>query len=123
MYHQAQNSKKIGNFGEKIAVKYIKSKGYKVINTNMKVGRMEFDIIANISGKIIFIEVKTRLSWGNRIAENGMSDNKIKLLKRAISEYVDLLKIDPENIRLDFIAIDLVKSENKAKIKHYKDIF
>lgn len=50
----------MGGAGEKRAVKYLKGKGYKIVNTNFKISIGEIDIIAKDGETLVFIEVKTR---------------------------------------------------------------
>ena len=55
-------SKNIGDMGEKKAVKFLKKKGYRILETNFKTKFGEIDIIAKKEGCICFVEVKTRSS-------------------------------------------------------------
>jgi len=117
-------NKIIGNYGEKIASDYIRKKGYKIIDKNLKISYKELDIIAKHKGKLIFIEVKTRTSDFLGKAEDSMSAKKLHHLKKAINMYTSSNKsINPEMVRLDLICIDIDKVKKTAKIKHYKDIF
>lgn len=54
--------KRLGNFGEKQAAKYLKRCGYKILKKNFKCPFGEVDIIAAKNGTVAFIEVKTRSS-------------------------------------------------------------
>lgn len=55
-------TKEIGDLGEKLAVKYLRKKRYKILNRNLHVSHNELDIVAlhKKSGMIVFVEVKTR---------------------------------------------------------------
>ena len=50
----------IGNKGERIAVRELRKKGYKIIAKNYVAGGDEIDIIAENKEVIAFVEVKTR---------------------------------------------------------------
>jgi putative endonuclease len=54
----------IGEVGEKAAKKFLKKKGFKIVELNYQnnKGRRlgEIDIIAKKDGEIVFVEVKTR---------------------------------------------------------------
>ena len=50
----------IGAFGEQFTVKYLKKKGYKILEQNFHSRFGEIDIIASKNGIIAFVEVKTR---------------------------------------------------------------
>jgi len=114
---------KVGRFGEVLACNYLIRRGYKIIEKNIKISYQELDIIARQQKKIIFVEVKTRASKILGPADEAISSQKIKSLKKAIEEYVYSKNITSKNIRLDLISIDIDRHKKIAKIKHYKDIF
>lgn len=116
-------SSDLGKFGEQLAEKYLKEKSYEIIGKNVRYGHLEFDLIANFKEKVVFIEVKTRLSSSLVLAQDSFSRKKLQLLKKAIQIYMERHNINDEQIRLDLVAIDLDKYKKIAKIKHFKDIF
>ncbi|MEA3398787.1 MAG: YraN family protein [Patescibacteria group bacterium] len=117
-----QYNQKVGKFGEDLACQYLLSKGYKIVRRNIKLSYQEIDIIAKIKEKIIFIEVKTRTSNVFGQADESFYKQKMKNLKKALNIYLGGKKIDPDNARLEFIAIDIDKIRKIANIKHYKDL-
>lgn len=54
------NTKKIGEYGEKIAASYLKKNGYKIVEKNYRTRSSEIDIIAYDGEVLCFVEVKTR---------------------------------------------------------------
>jgi len=117
------NNKKIGNFGEKIAINYLKRNGYKIISRNLQISNQELDIIAKIKAKWVFIEVKTCVSEGkNFIADQYMKKNKLDNLKIIINKIIIWQNIPNELVRVDLIAVQINKQEKSAKIKHYFNI-
>ncbi len=56
------HKKLLGKIGEKTAVKFLKAKKYKILETNYKRATGEIDIIARDNEYTVFIEVKTRSS-------------------------------------------------------------
>ncbi|MFH1744782.1 MAG: YraN family protein [bacterium] len=114
---------KVGRFGEELAKKYLIKKGYFIIGQNIKLSYKELDIVARHENKIIFIEVKTKISNKFGTADENMNSRKLHHLKKAIGMYVENKRLDPDNIRLDLISIDIDRIKKIAKIKHYKDIF
>ncbi len=117
-----KGNKKVGEFGEILARNYLAERGYDIIDTNVKISYQEIDIIARYNKLYIFIEVKTRTSDVLGKADESINSRKINYLKKAIEEYLENKKIDPNFIRLDFIGVDIDKRNKVAKIKHYKDI-
>lgn len=112
----------IGRYGEDLAVKFLISKKYLIMDRNYKSGHGEIDIIATIDSKIIFIEVKTRTNKSYGFADESINFKKLKNLRRAIIKYCIKYKHCLDDIRLDLIAIDIDKLNKIAKIKHYNSI-
>lgn len=114
---------KIGGFGEMLAKNYLIKHGYKIIETNVKTSYQEIDIIAKKGKFTIFVEVKTRTSFALGSADTALTVKKIKNYKKVINSYMYDNNFDKRYFRMDLISIDINKKDNKATIKHYKDIF
>ncbi len=87
-------SKTIGFVGEAIAVNYLKNKGYKILETNYTNKLGEIDIVAEIGGVVVFVEVKTRTSgkFGyGREAVDSRKQNKIRLVATGYLKYKRLI--------------------------------
>lgn len=50
----------IGKRGEKLAARYLKKRGYRVIGKNLHFGKNELDLVAKNKEFLAFVEVKTR---------------------------------------------------------------
>lgn len=50
----------LGQWGEKVAVRYLKRRLYRIVETNFRTPVGEIDIIARRGGVLAFVEVKTR---------------------------------------------------------------
>ncbi len=89
---------KIGEMGESIAAKYLKNKGFSIIDRNYRRKWGELDIIAQKDLVLHFIEVKTvsRKSFGghfeqeinNYRPEDNMHPWKLKRLRRVLQTYL-----------------------------------
>jgi len=109
-----------GKQGEEIAVEFLKKKGYKILETNWRLGRNEIDIIA-IDGKfIVVVEVKTRNSNQFGEPEIAVTREKQKALIRSANAYVRMKHLDSE-VRFDIISIILAK--DTEQIHHIEDAF
>lgn len=51
--------KDIGNLGEKLAAKYLRKNGYKIVAKNVQCGKNELDLVVKNKECIAFVEVKT----------------------------------------------------------------
>lgn len=107
--------------GEDLAEKFLKQKGYKIIERNFRKGYGEIDIIATFQNTLVFIEVKTRTSnlYGGAI--EAIAYHKIKSLIKTSQFYKMLHPNLPDSMRIDAILIDLDSSGVK-NIEHVENI-
>lgn len=119
-----KDKEKIGKEGEDIAVKFIKDRGYKIIERNFKSKRWgEIDIIAKINDKLVFVEVKTRTKGGFVSPTDSVDSHKIRTLKRTAQFYKIKNPKTPNSLRLDLISIILhPETQEPLKIEHFEDI-
>ena len=110
----------VGKLGEELAKKYYQNSGYKIVETNTRKRFGEIDIIAQSNGKTIFCEVKTRSSDRFGSAVESLTHTKKKRILRMIRYYCLKNKVSDENIRADFIAIQI--DGDIAELKHFQGI-
>ncbi len=107
-----------GKEGENIATEFLEEKGYKILDRNFLTKQGEIDIIAKEKEEYVFIEVKTRKNKGYGEPIDAIDKNKIKHLKKAISYYMYINKLENKFIRIDVIEVKYIK--NKIYINHIK---
>ena len=118
-------SQEKGKWGERIAARYLKCKGYQVVACNYSSRYGEIDIIAKDTQYIVFVEVKTRGgSWGTVIspAEAVTWTKRKKMIQTALvylSKYPT--KVQP---RFDIIEIlERDSQEGFCKLRQIENAF
>lgn len=109
-----------GKEGEKIATEFLKKKGYKILANNYRSGRAEIDIVAEIDGQFVFVEVKTRETADYGQPEEAVSRAKVAMMNKGAEDYLTKFDLDG-NCRYDIISI--VKNNTKTEITHFEDAF
>lgn len=110
----------IGKLGEDLAVKYLKQKGYKIIERNFTCKQGEIDIICIDKKELVFIEVKTRTNDKFGKPVEAVDVNKKKHLFKAIKYYLYSRNLENEYVRIDVIEVYLY--EQSYRINHIKQI-
>lgn len=110
----------LGKLGEELAVDFLQKDGYTILETNWTFQKAEVDIIAQKEDILAIIEVKTRSSIEFGLPQDFVKSKKIKLLTKAIDNYVVEKNLDI-NVRFDIIAIQ--KSDKSFVIEHLTDAF
>lgn len=110
----------LGKWGEDLAVKYLETKGYTILERDWKSGRRDIDIIARTAQEIVFVEVKTRSSADFGAPWEAVNYHKLRNLQSAINHYIHYRCIDLP-VRFDIISIVATDPSN-PEIEHIEDI-
>jgi len=105
-----------GKKGEDIAVAYLKSAGYRIVERNYKCLFGEIDIVAKDGDIVVFIEVKSRKSdeFGDPQVAVGLE--KQKKISKISLKYLEEKHLYPCNARFDVVAIKMLPSGNKVEL-------
>lgn len=114
---QDVHKKLLGKKGEKIALKYLKDKGYTLLETNYRTPFGEADIIAHKDDEIIFVEVKTRSGDNYGAPKEAVGKDKKRRYYQMASYYGKQTGEEP-NARFDVIEVYA-----DGKIEHYEYAF
>lgn len=66
-----------GRFGEDVAAKYLTSRGFRILDRNVRVGHGEIDILAKDGDELVFVEVRTRGKGWLMSAEESVGPRKL----------------------------------------------
>ena len=122
-----RDKKDLGDLGEKIAEKFLKNKGYKILDKNFRYSNFgELDIIASkparqasqlagVAGggkNIIFFEVKTRKMVGPSefLPEDNITRDKQRKLIKLSEIYLSKNKINDVSWQIDILAIEVYRN-------------
>ena len=110
----------LGKEGEELAISFLKNKGYNILETNWRFDKAEIDIIAQKNNVLAAVEVKTRSSLDFGLPQEFVKPKKIKLIVKAINEFVEKYDLDVE-VRFDIIAISKINGD--FNIEHIEEAF
>ena len=113
--------KSLGSKGEDLAVRFLKRKGYRIIERNYKTPIGEIDIIAQDGGTLVFIEVKTRTSASFGYRFEAVDRKKRQKLKNLALLYLKK-KAREVPVRFDVLSI-FHTQETMNEIEHIMDAF
>ena len=119
----------IGALGEKLAAKFLKKNGYKILAKNVHISHNEIDVIAKNKEFIVFVEIKTRstdelLQTDFGIPASAVTQVKQKRTVSAARGYLSTSKYSKLQPRFDVIEVYLHKdTHNILKINHIINAF
>ena len=110
----------LGNLGEERAQNFLISKGYKILQTNWHIGKLELDIVAEKDDWLVIVEVKTRSTETFEHPEEAITRKKIRNIVNATHEYI--LQFD-WNGETRFDVISVIPYGQEFRIEHIEDAF
>lgn len=118
---RSMNRKELGKWGEKLATKYLKARGYRIVEKNYSCKLGEIDLIAEKSNYLVFIEVKTRRSDSFGLPQAAVGYRKQEKIRKVALYYIAFNEDKDQQIRFDVISI--MAQDVKPQIEHFKEAF
>jgi putative endonuclease len=113
--------KKLGTWGESLALEYLSAKGYQLLERNFHSRYGELDLIMKVDDVLIAVEVKTRRSRKYGYAEYSITKKKIQAIADTMTVYLDNnAKLD-QAWQIDLVVIESFGSE-QPEIIHYQNV-
>ena len=114
------DSSHLGISGERLAVDYLISKGYRILAQNFRYLKGEVDILAQKENCLAAVEVKTRSTTDFGVPEEFLKPGQIQRIIKTVDYFVTSKNLDVE-VRFDIIAI--VLSKQAPQIEHIENAF
>ena len=122
LYPKELSHTEIGELGEDLACDFLRSKGYRILNRNIKIHRNEIDIVATDNKIAIFIEVKssTSLDYNAGFKVNYEKEERIR---RASEIFLQRRDVEELERRYDIVEVYLTPKGKLISIKHIENAF
>ena len=111
-----------GNYGESLAVNFLKKQGYKILERNYRIRGGEIDIIARDGELLVFVEVKARWSHEYGLPVESITYYKIKALLKTAAFYCVKINWGDKPYRIDMVSIDFANSKDNPEVELIKNI-
>jgi putative endonuclease len=109
----------LGRRAEDAVARYLEDAGCSIIERNLKLGRLEIDIVARRGEVILVVEVRTRGAGAWTTGLGSMSLAKRQRIRRAGQRlWRDRFKSDPSVERMRFDAASVVFHGERADIDY-----
>lgn len=102
---------RLGKSSEDQAAEALVEAGYRVLAHDVRVGRMQIDLLAEEGGDLVFIEVKTRRSIAFGTPAEAVTMTKRKHLIVAAQAYLQREAMPDRAWRIDVVSITLARGE------------
>lgn len=110
---------KRGVGGEDLAVKYLETHGYRVLDRNYTTDIGEVDIFATDEKTLVAVEVKSRLSLEYGTPAEAVGHDKVKKISQVTSQYIKQFRLFGVPVRFDVIEVYL----SDRTVNHIENAF
>ncbi|MCG8689394.1 MAG: YraN family protein [Desulfobacterales bacterium] len=104
--------KRLGRKGEADAHKFLRSKGFAIVETNYATRNFEIDIIAHDKDTLCFLEVKARTGVKKGLPREAVSSAKQKKIIMGATYYLKKMKVVNQRVRFD--VVELIYNEDTS---------
>lgn len=112
---------KTGQWGERVAVKYLLDHGYRIVATHVWYRDGEVDVVATKGGVLFFIEVKTRATERYGAAE-AVTYGKRARLMRAAQRFCMSRGLAGVPCQFDCLVVLGRAGDATVTVRHYRNI-
>lgn len=126
MQAKMKNRRGLGEQGEELAVKYLKSHGFKIVARNVRYRAGEIDIVARNGLEIHFIEVRTRNAGPLVTAIDSITPLKRQHIRTAAEIFLSDKRYNFKEFHLSpcyFSVIGIEMKGHEPRIEFIKDAF
>lgn len=111
----------LGRAAETLVAEHLASQGFAVLGRNVRLGRLEIDIIARRGALIVFCEVRAR-THDRFVAPAATIDHrKVARLRRAAGQWLKQTRPGPVDVRLDAAAV--VFDTPAGRVEYYEGAY
>ena len=115
------SNQQLGQLGEDLAVTYLRSSGFVILDRNFRTQRVELDIVARDRNTLVFCEVKTRRTLHRGLPVEAITATKMEHLRVAALGWLGAHRIRVSGMRFDAIGI-LYAPDGTHSVSHIRGV-
>lgn len=112
---------RFGQKAEDMAARYLKKRGYRILDRNYRTRSGEIDIVARDGETLVFVEVKARTSERYGSAKAAVTAHKQRQVSKAALGY--LQRTDQCHVKARFDVVTVTRREGRHDIHLIRNAF
>ncbi len=113
----------LGRAGEEAAVAALRTRGYRILDRNVRLRRGELDVVAEEHGTVVFVEVKARRSAAYGTPAEAVTVQKQRALLRLAAVYLSRRSLAGRPCRFDVAEVWLSPGGRVVRVEILRDAF
>ncbi|MDD5496345.1 MAG: YraN family protein [Candidatus Omnitrophica bacterium] len=112
---------KVGSLGEATASRYLRKRGYRIIEANFRTPMGEIDLVARLKRMIVFVEVKTRSTGSFGPPYLSVTKRKERHIINNALYYLNSHDMMHASWRIDIVSIRLNVADEAEDIEIFEN--
>ncbi|MFN8126080.1 MAG: YraN family protein [Candidatus Nanopelagicales bacterium] len=112
---------RLGRLGENYATRYLRDRGWLILDRNWRCRDGEIDIVGLDHGQIVICEVRTRSGSGAGTAVESVTPLKVRKLRHLAVRWLQGRGVRGRGVRIDVIGIQLDPA-GRPQVTHLRGI-
>src|SRR5262245_3664808 len=96
---------RLGSRAEQMACDHLVGQGFEIVARNVRVGRLELDVIARRGRMLVFCEVRSRTSDRVMTPAQSLDATKVARVRRAAAQWLRTTNCNANEIRFDVASV------------------
>ena len=114
--------RKLGDFGEQVALAYLTRQGYALVARQWRCPAGEIDLLMRDRTGLVFVEVRTRRGERAGSPEESIGRAKQARLSALAYAYLESIGAPAELVwRIDVVAVEIDRSGRVAQVRHIQN--
>jgi putative endonuclease len=113
----------LGRYGEEIAARHLLAAGYTIHDRNWRCDSGELDIVAQMGGVLVFVEVKTRASTRFGLPAEAISSVKAQRIRGLSLRWLVARRPVFAEMRFDVLSVMCSAAGEPASVEHIEGAF
>jgi putative endonuclease len=101
----ADERQQLGADGERAAERFLRARGYTIVERNFRCPLGEVDLIALDRRTVVFVEVKTRRRPGSGSPFDAVDPRKQRQIVRTAKYYLGARRLQDRDVRFDVVGV------------------
>jgi putative endonuclease len=101
----AGERRQLGIDGERAAERFLRARGYTIVERNYRCPRGEVDLIALHGRTVVFVEVKTRRAAASDSPYDAVDPRKQRQIVRVAEHYLSARRLHDRDVRFDVVGV------------------
>ena len=115
------NNRLSGTWGEELALRYLRRRGYTLVERNYRTRYGELDLIVRHHNTLVFVEVKTRRGVGFGDPLEAVTPRKQATIRALAERYLSEREPDLDEVRFDVVGI--LAGDGAPRVTHIENAF